>query len=159
MLDLRTALFSWRVGHRPGRTLQPTLWRWHPSPSIAEGRPALDSATVFGLRSGRGWRGTAVADRRSSRMKRRVLVVFCLHAVIAAYCVMCGVLDSHGHFMHWLIPNTTIFFLLFGSAFAFPIIATVGLLGSGQKHPLLVEACHLAMGAAQVLFGLLPLQR
>ena len=90
-------------------------------------------------------------------MKRRVLIVFCLHAVVAAYCMMCGMLDSFGCFKAWLIPNPAVFFVLFGSAFAFPVAAAFSLLGSGQRRPLLVEGAHVAMGAGQILVGLLPL--
>jgi len=90
-------------------------------------------------------------------MKRRVLIVFCFHAVVAAYCITCGVLDSHGWGAHWFIPNRLVFLVLFGSAFAFPAIAALSLFGSGQRHPLVVGAAHVIMGAGQLLFGLLPL--
>jgi hypothetical protein len=90
-------------------------------------------------------------------MKHRVLIVFCLHAVVAAYCILCGMLDSFGCFQAWLIPNRAVFFMLFGSAFAFPVVAALALVGSGQRRPLLVEGAHVAMGAGQLLIGLLPL--
>ena len=90
-------------------------------------------------------------------MKRRVLIVFCLHAVVAAYCIMCGVLDSFGSFRDWLIPNRMVFFVLLGSAFAFPVVAALAIFRSGQRRPLLVEGAHIALAAGQLLFGLLPL--
>jgi hypothetical protein len=70
---------------------------------------------------------------------------------------MCGVLDSFGWFRDWLIPNHVIFFVLAGSAFAFPVVAAFCLLGSGQRRPLLVEGAHVAMAAGQLVLGLLPL--
>lgn len=100
-------------------------------------------------------RMTAIAGLHT--MKRRVLIVFCLHVVVAAYCILCGVLDSFGWFQAWLIPNRAVFCILLASAFAFPIVAALSLVGSGQRRPLLVEGAHLALAAGQVLFGLLPL--
>ena len=90
-------------------------------------------------------------------MKRRVLIVFCVHALVATYCIICGVLDSFGLLRGWLIPNRAVFFILFGSAFAFPVVAALSLFGSGQRRPLLVEGAHVAMTAGQLVFGLLPL--
>ncbi len=84
-------------------------------------------------------------------------MVFCLHAVVAAYCIMCGVLDSLGHFKAWLIPNGAVFYILLGSAFVFPVVAALSLVGSGRRRPLLVESAHVAMGTGQLLLGLLPL--
>ena len=89
-------------------------------------------------------------------MKRRVAIVFCLHALVAAHCIMCGVLDSFGRLGDWLIPNGTVFYSLLGSAFAFPVVAAFSLAGSGQRRPFLVGAAHVVMGAGQLLIGLLP---
>jgi hypothetical protein len=90
-------------------------------------------------------------------MKRRVLIILCLHALASAYCIMCGLLDSFGSLRDWLVPNRAVFFILLGSAFAFPAVAAFSLLGSGQRRPLLVEGAHIAMAAGQLLFGLLPM--
>jgi hypothetical protein len=90
-------------------------------------------------------------------MKRRVAIVFCLHGAVTAYCIMCGVLDRFGYFKAWLIPNAALFYILLGSALAFPVAAAFSLVGSGQRRPLLVEGAHVAMGAGQLLIGLLPL--
>ena len=90
-------------------------------------------------------------------MKRRVLMVFCVHALVAASCIMCGVLDSFGCLRGWLIPNRAVFLLLLGSAIVFPVVAAFSLFGSGQRRPLLVECAHVAMASGQLVFGLLPL--
>jgi hypothetical protein len=90
-------------------------------------------------------------------MKKRVRIIFFVHAFIAAYCVACGVLDTYGHFHSLLIPGAAVFYFLLASALMLPIVAAVSVAGSGYKHMLILVVTHIAMGAGQFFFGLLPL--
>ena len=101
----------------------------------------------------------ATASRRSrlAFMKKRVRIIFLFHAFVAAYCVTCGLLDTYGHFQPWLIPGVAVFYSLLGSAAVLPIVAAVSVAGSGCKHPVVLVVTHVAVGAGQLFFGLLPL--
>jgi hypothetical protein len=90
-------------------------------------------------------------------MKKRVRVILWIHAFIATYCMACGMLDLSGHYQSWLIPGFEVFGVLLASAVILPILAMVSVLGSGCKHPVVLALTHLAMGAGQLFFGLLPL--
>ena len=90
-------------------------------------------------------------------MKKRVRIIFLVHAFIAAYCAACGLLDARGHFYSWLIPSIAVFYLLLASAVVLPAVAAVSVAGSGCKHPVILVVSHIAMGARQFFFGLLPL--
>ena len=92
-----------------------------------------------------------------ARMKKRVRIIFLVHAFIAVYCVTCGLLDIYGHFHSWLIPGLAVFCFLLASAVLFPIVAAVSVAGSGCKHPVVLVVTHIVMGAGQFFFGLLPL--
>ncbi len=90
-------------------------------------------------------------------MKKRAQFIFFFHALIAAYCVACGLLEMVGQLRSWLIPGIVMFYLLAASAILFPIVALVSVAGSGCRHPVLLVAAHFLMGGAQFFFGLLPL--
>jgi hypothetical protein len=90
-------------------------------------------------------------------MGKSVRTIFVIHALIATYCVACGLLDDYGHFRSWLIPSVAVFYSLLASAVVLPIVAAVSVIGSGYKHRVGLVIAHIAMGAAQLLFGLLPL--
>ncbi len=90
-------------------------------------------------------------------MKKRVRIIFLVHAFIAAYCVACGLLDTHGYFRSWLIPGIAVFYFLLASAVVLPVVAAVAVAGSGCKYPVGLVVTHIAMGAEQFFFGLLPL--
>ena len=89
-------------------------------------------------------------------MKKRVRIIFYVHAFIAAYCVTCGLLDVYGHFHSWLIPGVAMCFLL-ASVVLLPIVAAFSVIGSGCRHPVVLVVTHIAMGAGQFFFGLMPL--
>jgi hypothetical protein len=88
-------------------------------------------------------------------MKARV--VFYLHALVAAYCITCGLLDLHGHPVRWLIPNNPVFCFLLGSAVVFPVWGILTAARTRPKHPIALVAAHFAVAAGQVFLGLLPL--
>ena len=101
--------------------------------------------------------GSAFYVRPLVRMKKRVRIIFYVHAFVAAYCVTCGLLDTYGHFHSWLIPGVAVFYLLLASAVLLPMLAAFSLTGSGCKHPVVLVVTHITMGAGQLFFGLMPL--
>jgi len=84
-------------------------------------------------------------------------MIFFVHAFIAAYCLMCGLLDAYGQFRPLLIPNSSVLYLLLTSAIILPIVAALSVVGSGHQHPVVLIVTHIAMSAGQLLLGLMPL--
>jgi hypothetical protein len=90
-------------------------------------------------------------------MKKRVRVIFWIHASVAAYCLACGILDLSGRYHSWLVPGFEAFGVLLASAVVLPILAMVSVVGSGCKHPVVLVLTHIIMGVGQIFLGLLPL--
>ena len=90
-------------------------------------------------------------------MNGKVRVILFLHALIATYCIACGVLDATGYFHPSLIPSVAIFYLLAASAVVLPLIAAATIIGTRQKDPVVLIVAHLVMGAGQLCVGLFPL--
>jgi hypothetical protein len=90
-------------------------------------------------------------------MRKKSRITFAVHVIVATFCVACGLLDAYGHSNSWLIPSIAVLYFLMASAVMLPILAAVSVIGSGYKHPVRLIAIHIAMGATQLLFGLLPL--
>ena len=119
------------------------------------GRVSLSRAFRLFNVSAPAWLSSVV--RPLASMRTRVRIIFLVHAIIAAYCVTCGLLDTYGHFHSWLIPGVAVFYLLLASAVLLPIVAAVSVAGTGYKHPVILVCTHIAMGAGQFFFGLAPL--
>lgn len=90
-------------------------------------------------------------------MRKKSRITFAVHVIVATYCVACGLNEAYGQSNSWLMPSIAVFYFLAASAVMLPILAAVYVIGSGYKHPRRLIAIHIAMGATQLLFGLLPL--
>jgi hypothetical protein len=76
---------------------------------------------------------------------------------VAAYCIICGTFDSFGHYRGWFFPNAALFYGLFGSVFAFPLLAAIWIAGSQQRHSVTLLVSHVTLSIGQLFLGLFPL--
>ena len=88
---------------------------------------------------------------------KRVRIIFWTHFAVALYCVACGLLDTTGHFMQWMMPSSVLFYTLALSAFVLPPLALASALRARTPHRLLLSATHAVMSVAQLFLGLVPL--
>ncbi len=86
-------------------------------------------------------------------MPFRARLVFYLHALTAAYCICCALVDLSGHAARWLAPSFPVACLLLGTALIFPICSVLATRNRGTKHGTALVA-HFAMSTGQFLAAL-----
>jgi hypothetical protein len=85
---------------------------------------------------------------------RRVRIIFWTHFAVALYCVACGLLDTTGHFMQWMVPSIAVFYALALSALVLPALALAWALQAKAPHRVFLSVTHAVMSVAQLFFGL-----
>ena len=84
-------------------------------------------------------------------MNWQAWIIFYLHALVLVYCLFGSLLE----FADWLIPNVLSFYVLFGSALIFPVLAVIVNKTFTGKKPITLVSLHCVMSALQAVFMLL----